>query len=114
MFASGIILAAGSSTRFGEDKLMQVLLTGKTVLEECISKFVDSKVFSELILVNNPKRDLTSQLWLKKLNVKIISGGGLRQESAFCGIKATSVNSEILCIHDAARPFVIKSLFKSA
>ena len=112
MFASGIILAAGSSTRFGEDKLMQVLPTGKTVLEECISKFVDSKVFSELILVNNPKRDLTSQLWLNKLNVKIVSGGGLRQESAFCGIKATSVNSEILCIHDAVRPFVSIPLIK--
>lgn len=112
MFVSGIILASGNSTRFGEDKLMQTLPNGKTVLEECISKFVEAGIFSELILVNNPKRDLTSQLWLKKWNVKIVNGGSLRQESAFCGVKATNINSEILCIHDAARPFVSIPLIK--
>lgn len=112
MFVSGIILAAGNSTRFGEDKLMQTLPNGKTVMEECISKFVESGIFSELILVNNPKRDLASQMWLKKWNIKIANGGKLRQESALCGIKTTNINSEILCIHDAARPFVSVPLIK--
>lgn len=111
-FVSGIILAAGTAKRFGEDKLAQVLPNGNTVLDECIQKF--EGLVDELLLVLNKERRAKFKSKRKLDKLKIVIGGATRQESAFLAAKATNLKSELLCIHDAARPFVSKQLLEKS
>ena len=51
-----IIVAAGSSSRMkGMDKIFSEL-GGKPVLQHCLEQFVNSKLFSEIIVVVNSAR----------------------------------------------------------
>ncbi|MBU1905978.1 MAG: 2-C-methyl-D-erythritol 4-phosphate cytidylyltransferase, partial [Candidatus Omnitrophica bacterium] len=40
--------------------------------------------------------------------IRIVCGGKRRQDSAYCGLKAIDRRTDLVLIHDAARPFVNK------
>ena len=42
--------------------------------------------------------------------IKIVSGGKTRQESVYNGLLSADESSELICIHDAVRPFIDKNL----
>ena len=44
----------------------------------------------------------------------VVAGGNTRQKSVFNGLKAASDSSELICVHDAVRPFVTKELIEKA
>lgn len=104
---SAIIVAAGSSTRMGKDKLL-IELCGKSVIVRSLEAFVKTGFFDEIILVSNEKNieafgaELENHCFLQK--VQIIRGGSSRGESSLLGIKAAK--GEYVLIHDGARPLV--------
>ncbi len=104
---TAIITAAGAGVRFGGDKPKQFLRLGtNTVLETAILAFQNHKYIDE-ILVTLPSDYLSLESDLKakfpKL-VMVVKGGETRQESVGNALK--QVSTEIVLIHDAARPFV--------
>ena len=114
---SAIILAAGSSSRFGEIKQFKEL-NGKPIWVYSINTFILSECVDELILVI-PNKSLEtlkkSQIFIslnKKDNIKLVSGGESRKDSVINGLKAVKEENDIVCIHDAARPFIKTSYIK--
>jgi len=100
-----IILAGGKSKRFNSitPKLYH-RYKGKPLLLHTIDKVKAYKKFSKIVLVIN-KKDNSLIKKLKIKNIKIITGGKTRAESAFKGLKSIkSYNIKNVMIHDAARP----------
>ena len=114
---SAIILAAGSGSRFGEKKQFKEL-NGKPIWFYSLNTFIQSESVDELILVipNDSLETLKqSQVFTslnKTNNIKLVSGGESRKDSVFNGLKVVKKAIDIVCIHDAARPFIKTSYIK--
>ena len=108
---SAIILAAGSGTRFEEKKQFKKL-NGNPIWTISLDTFINSNCFQEFILVvskdslNELKNSEEFYHFSKIINIKLVCGGESRQDSVFNGLKSVDENNNIICIHDAARPFV--------
>ena len=112
---SGIILAGGSSTRYGtgENKTLVELL-GRPVLEYSLRVFLGSPAVDEVILAARageeaPLRALAESLSPEK-PVTVVTGGKDRAESVQNAL--TAAKGERVLIHDGARPLVTKELLE--
>ena len=107
-FNSAIILAGGSSSRFCSDTTKQLtFISGMPVIARTISVFDKCKFINEIIVVAKKDEmtlypDLKKKYGWKKV-VKVVCGGGDRQQSVLNGFKAISDKSEFVYIHDGAR-----------
>lgn len=106
---SAIIVAAGSSRRMGFNKLLAPL-AGVPVLRRTLGEFQACADVGEIIVVAGDEvREQISQ-WqqeggLTKL-VVVIEGGTERHLSVWAGIQACSPQTEIIAVHDGARPLI--------
>ncbi|MCP4931317.1 MAG: 2-C-methyl-D-erythritol 4-phosphate cytidylyltransferase [Candidatus Marinimicrobia bacterium] len=112
-----VIPAAGSGKRFGENKQLKIL-GDRPLVFHTLRPFIDSELINEIVVVA-PKndvqqlsRELKSMISVK--SVMVVAGGNTRQKSVFNGLKAASDSSELICVHDAVRPFVTKELIEKA
>jgi 2-C-methyl-D-erythritol 4-phosphate cytidylyltransferase len=112
MFAGVVIVAAGKGTRMNMDINKQyVEVAGKPVLVRTLEAFQNCEVINEIILVVNEqdiiycKQDIIEKFGFSKVK-SIVSGGTERQYSVYNGLKEISNSSEIVLIHDGARPFI--------
>ena len=101
---SAVLVAAGSSTRMGFDKL-SFDLGGETVLHRSIRAFDQCPQIGEIVLVAGKNRAFVEQQAIGCTKpVQIVAGGATRAESAKNGVLAA--HGELVAVHDAARPFV--------
>ena len=101
---SAVLVAAGSSTRMGFDKL-SFDLGGETVLHRSIRAFDQCPQIGEIVLVTGKNRAFVEQQAVGCTKpVQIVAGGATRAESAKNGVLAA--HGELVAVHDAARPFV--------
>ena len=101
---SAVLVAAGSSTRMGFDKL-SFDLGGETVLHRSIRAFAQCPQVAEIVLVAGKNRAFVEQQAADCTKpVQIVPGGTTRAESAKNGVLAAK--GELVAVHDAARPFV--------
>jgi len=107
---SAIIVAAGSGTRMGRDKML-IDLFGKSVLSHTVEAFSQTGFFDEIIIVCSQKNRDTFTEELKPYPVKLVLGGLTRGESSYAGIDAAQ--GEFLLIHDGARPLVTKEIIEN-
>lgn len=106
---SAIILAAGRSQRAGIDKQFY-RLGDKYLIQHTIERFRSSQVINEIILVLSEEN-------IKKYGdifngIKIAQGGKTRIESMLNGAKYISPQSDVVLVHDGARPFVSERIIK--
>ena len=115
MKVSAIIPAAGSGVRFGEEKQFK-LLSGRPLFFHTLKLFLQSDYIDEIIVavpsanVDSTHRDVLSMSAGKP--VKVVAGGTRRQDSVKNGIDVSDSHSTLVCIHDAARPFVTENLIQ--
>jgi 2-C-methyl-D-erythritol 4-phosphate cytidylyltransferase len=118
---SAIIVAAGSSTRVGFDKLF-ARIAGRPVIQYSIEAFEQTPCVNEIIVVG--REDLVGALSkliaaaaITKVRA-IVRGGERRQDSVAAGLKAISESSKFVAVHDAARPLItpdeIERVFSAA
>ncbi|MEK0444828.1 MAG: hypothetical protein RLZZ399_149 [Verrucomicrobiota bacterium] len=105
-----IIVAGGSSTRMGFNKLLAPL-GGETVLWHSVRAFAGCPEVSELVLVarseNRAELEAEAARAAGSLPLSVVSGGGERHLSVWAGLRAeTDSDWEWVAIHDAARPLV--------
>ena len=109
MFTSAIILAAGSGRRMGFDK-MTALLCGKAVILYSIERFVESNADEIIIAASEDNTDKIRELVSENIHtdkpIKIITGGATRFESAVKAVRQTSEKSDVVSVHDGARPLI--------
>ena len=103
-----ILACAGNGKRAGFEKnKLLVSFNGKTCLERSLSVFIDSGLIDEYILTVS-KTDFEEIKNLVPPFIKLVIGGNTRTESVINALK--EVNSEIVLVHDGARPFVTKQI----
>jgi 2-C-methyl-D-erythritol 4-phosphate cytidylyltransferase / 2-C-methyl-D-erythritol 2,4-cyclodiphosphate synthase len=112
MHVTAIIAAAGAGTRLGAGKPKQLLdIGGGSMLYHSVQAFLVHPRVSEVVLVK-PAGPLalafSGGAELGKL--RTVDGGDRRQDSVAKGFDATSLDADVVLIHDAARPFVSASL----
>jgi 2-C-methyl-D-erythritol 4-phosphate cytidylyltransferase len=102
------ILAAGSSTRAGTDKVA-LELGGHPVLLWSIAAAEASGAYAEIVVVA-PAARLAGLAMLVGDRARVVAGGPTRTASSWAGLSALTAH-EVIAIHDAARPFASPSLF---
>ena len=108
---SAVILAAGSGSRMVTPFNKIFLdLGGVTILEHSLSLFATLPFIREVVLVvsaaDKPDLESRERARLEELGVtRIVLGGERRTDSSRAGVKACSPDSNLILIHDAARPF---------
>ncbi len=109
---SAVLVAAGSSTRMGFDKLSYDL-GGETVLHRSIRAFDECPLVSEIVVVAGANRAFVeAQAADCGTPVQVVSGGATRAESARNGVLAA--RGQLVAVHDAARPFVSQAVIQGA
>lgn len=109
MTAGLAILAAGSSTRAGIDKV-SADLGGRPVLVWSLAAATASGAFDEIVVVAPPGREAAVSALAAEYPVRVIQGGATRTASSWAALDGLAVH-DIVAIHDAARPFAAPSLF---
>ena len=115
MKISAIIPAAGSGERFGGKKQLKIM-GNRPLMFKTISPFINSDLITEIVLVV-PKNDVEQvEQKLKSIvsakPLKVIAGGKTRQQSVHKGLTVTEDSAELICIHDAVRPFITEALIE--
>jgi len=111
MHVTAIIAAGGSGTRLGADAPKQFLdLGGRSILEHSVRALAGHPRISELIVAVPAGTVADSPAWLAaSAKVRIVAGGARRQDSVANAFE-TITASDVVLIHDAARPFVSADL----
>lgn len=110
-----IILSGGLGRRFDRKLPKQFFkINDKYILEISVDKFIQSNLFTKIIVVTSLEfLDLTKKV-LKNKSVKIVIGGTTRQNSVLNGlIEGKKYKIKNVLIHDAARPLIGISLIKN-
>ncbi len=109
---TAVLVAAGSSTRMGFDKL-SFDLGGETVVQRSIRAFAECPLVDEIVLVAGKNRAfLEQQAAACPKPVQVVPGGTTRAESAKNGVLAA--HGDLVAVHDAARPFVSEAVIEAA
>lgn len=113
MFVSVIIAAAGNSTRYGTGKSKQfLLLEGIPVLIKSVQAFEQIDEVKEIIITARKQDFDVIESFLQQYNIKkvksVVEGGATRQDSIAAAVKKVSEETEIIAVHDGARPLVSK------
>lgn len=104
---TGIIVAAGNSTRFGQNKNKNLFnVNQKPIVQYSIEAFDKSERITDIILVIKENEKEYFENIVKNVNLrkplKYVYGGKERKDSVYNSLKETA--SDIVIIHDGARP----------
>ncbi len=112
--ASLVIVAGGKSTRMGRSIKKELAeIEGESVLCKTLKPFLETALFSEMVIVL-PLSHLkqTENMILSCIpphegcTLIFTEGGATRQQSVYRGLCALTASSQIVLIHDGARPWV--------
>ena len=115
---AAVIVAAGSATRMnGIDKMMADL-GGKPVILWTLQAFQACVWIDDIIVVTRedlilPVNELCRRHGLDKVR-QVILGGEERSGSVMAGLDCVSEQTELVAIHDGARPLVTEPLIEKA
>ncbi len=111
--ATIILLAGGRGARMNAAIPKQFLeLQGKPVVQHSYEQFLNLPEAIEIIVVCDPSyRSLFSKAPEGKL-VSFALPGERRQDSVYNGFMAKKCDTDLVCIHDAARPFITDDLIR--
>ena len=108
---TAIVVAAGNGDRMKSEIRKPFLkIGGRPVITYCLDLFEKSGLIDNVVLVLNSndidyyRNDIAEHYEYLKI-VKIVKGGGTRQESVYNGLIECPF-CDIVLIHDAARPFI--------
>ncbi|KAI8531969.1 hypothetical protein RHMOL_Rhmol11G0176600 [Rhododendron molle] len=106
---SVILLAGGQGKRMGASMPKQYLpLLGQPIALYSFYTFSHMIEVKEIVVVCDPSYMDIFQDTKEKIHVdlKFAFPGKERQDSVYSGLQAVDLNSELVCIHDSARPLV--------
>jgi len=105
------ILAAGSSSRAGFDKV-GADLGGQPVLAWSLAAGLASRAFDRIVVVTRADRidAVRAIVRQRAVDTIVVAGGDTRTASSWAALDAAT-DAEVIAIHDSARPFAPPSLF---
>ena len=114
---AAVIVAAGSSTRMGRDKIM-AQLCGKPVIWYAIRAFDLNPCVEEIVVVTRqaliePIAQLCADHGFSKVKTVVV-GGENRTQSVLIGVEAAGSRHGLVAVHDGARPLVSQRVITQA
>ena len=100
-----VVVAGGSGQRFGGPKQFRDL-GGRPVVEWATA--AAASVSDGVVLVVPAEH--VSEIVAAGVT-HVVAGGASRSESVRCGLAVVPESAEVICVHDAARPFASSELF---
>src|SRR5471030_1351352 len=118
MHVTAIIAAGGRGQRFGGERLKQLLsIGGRPILERSVTAFLEHPGVDEVIvalpqaLLDDPPEYLRAGAPAgSSARLRLVAGGARRQDSVANAFRAASPATDVIVIHDAARPFASADL----
>ncbi|NLP14970.1 MAG: 2-C-methyl-D-erythritol 4-phosphate cytidylyltransferase [Clostridium sp.] len=111
-FVSAVVAAAGKGTRMNMDINKQYIkVCGIPVLARTLSVFEQCELIDEVVVVVNDndiffcKQNIVEAYDLKKVKL-LVAGGAERQNSVYNGLLQLNKDTDVVIIHDGARPFI--------
>lgn len=118
MHVAAIIAAGGRGVRFGADRPKQFLdIGGRSILELSVAALAASDRIQEIVVALPEEHvDAGSKALRQSIGrpIAVVAGGARRQDSVANAFAKTSKESDIVVIHDAARPFVTADVIHRA
>jgi 2-C-methyl-D-erythritol 4-phosphate cytidylyltransferase len=116
MRASAIVVAAGSGSRLGAAIPKAFLpLAGRTMLGITLQSLSRLSAFGEIVVAVPPGMESRARQEAAavpvQLPLKVLAGGTERQDSVRAALALTSVEAELIVVHDAARPLATSAMF---
>lgn len=115
-----LIAAAGLGKRMNA-KISKpfIPIFGKPILAYTIEKFEQCKFIEKIyLIVNQEERDFCLKDIILKYNFskvqELIEGGETRQDSVYNGLKVLDPDTDIVVIHDGARPLVEETIIQDS
>ena len=105
MKAAAVVVAAGKGERLGTPKQF-LSLGGIPMLLWSVRTLLEQRAVDEIVVVLPAGMVEMPPSWLVGTGVRYCAGGGTRRQSAGLGVNAVCTESDLVLIHDAARPFV--------
>jgi len=118
MHVTAIIAAGGRGLRLGGAQPKQLMtIGGRPILQRSVYAFLEAPAVDEVIvalpqhIVGDPPEYLRSIDGVTpKKTLKLVAGGERRQDSVANAFRAADPSSDVIVIHDAARPFASPDL----
>ena len=118
MHVTAIIAAAGEGRRLGAAVPKQLLeIDGRSILERSVAAFVTHDRVNDVIVVLPAGLAEAPPDWMTAQTappIRIVPGGRRRQDSVANAFDRVSPSSDVVLVHDAARPFVSSALISRA
>ena len=116
-YVTAIVVAAGCSSRMGQNKQM-ISLRGIPVVARSLLAMEHSREIKDIVVVCRAQdmlsiQQLADQYHIHKITA-IVEGGATRQQSVEAGIKACCAQTDYVAIHDGARPLVTGRVISDA
>ena len=113
---AAVIVAAGSSARMGGTDKLLAELGGLPVLSRTLRAFDDHDMVDTIIVVaREDQLPKISRVCSPYHKVRIVvPGGNSRQESVMHGLEAVPEGTELVAVHDGARPLVTPEVITKA
>ena len=113
-----VVPAAGTGQRMNHTVPKPLIrLKGKTILERTIRRFFDLPVYEMIVPVSenilDEVRDMCADL-NAPFPLSVIRGGATRQDSVWAALGVLDEGSDVVAVHDAARPFFDPGIFAAA
>jgi len=118
MLVTAIIAAGGRGVRFGADRPKQLLaIGGEPMLARSARAFLDHPDVNAVVVVLPEALAADPPVYLRSAGglsrsgasskpLTVVAGGERRRDSVAAGFRAADPKSDVIVIHDAARPFV--------
>ncbi len=115
MHVSAIIAAGGRGRRLGAGVPKQLLeLGGRPMLQWSLDAFLSCGRVDDVVVVVPPEWIAAPPACLRRERVRLVPGGDRRQDSVANGFAALPEATDIVLIHDAARPLVDGATIEAA
>lgn len=113
MHVTAIIAAGGRGARFGDARPKQLLpLAGRPILQHSVEAFVRHPQIAGVIVALPPELTANPPEYLRASakRLTLVDGGARRQDSVARAFARVPAQTEIVVVHDAARPLVSDDL----
>jgi 2-C-methyl-D-erythritol 4-phosphate cytidylyltransferase/2-C-methyl-D-erythritol 2,4-cyclodiphosphate synthase len=113
MHVTAIVAAGGRGRRFGGAVPKQLLAVGgRSILERSVALFLAHSAIDEVVVALPAEllADPPSFLGSSEKPLHLVAGGARRQDSVISALEAANERSDVIVIHDAARPLATSDL----
>ncbi len=116
MYVTAIIAAGGAGHRLGAGVPKQLLdVGGVSILQRSVAAFAAHPQVDDVIVALPPELAAAPPLQLGEgLTYRAVAGGARRQDSVANAFRAMREGTDVVLVHDAARPFVTGDLIAKA